>query len=149
MNELWRSVLQDGLLPVMTSDQIRCVLACLLHNDGRLIQGATTSPPPLKAVASDPVERACLVGMAVWQLQDGFTVGETDKGYVRLLGQTDRLYEKHHSNHQASRWFLSWFDDTSRDEMRAELIPELKAELERRHEHRTCTISREPQTCPV
>lgn len=98
----------------------------LVEDDVRLIQGATTSPPPLMCVADFPCEGACLVGFACWQGgEDLQTVGKVEHKFAHLCNEVDtELGEA-----AAVRYLLNWFDETAREEMRAALLPEVDAAL--------------------
>ena len=118
--ESWRKVWREGLEPLLTTEALQALRAALLQDDPRLIQGATTSPPPLQCVQDWPVEAACALGYCGW-VGDGLeTVGEVEEFFARLCFETDcRLGEP-----AACRWFLNWFDETPREVMRRELLAE-------------------------
>ena len=102
----------------------------LATDDGRLLQGATTTPPPLACVQDWPVEGACALGYCGW-VGDGLeTVGEVEEFFARMCFEIDqRLGEP-----AGCRWFLNWFDETPRDEMRELLLVEVERALELRRE---------------
>jgi hypothetical protein len=87
-----------------------------------VLQGATTSPPPLQALAEYPCEGACPLGYAA--LCDGAgTVGEVEERFAELCHKVDvALGER-----GGVRWFLNHWDDTPR----AEAVAGLWAEVER------------------
>ena len=97
----------------------------LAKDDGRLLQGATTTPPPLQCVQDWPVEAACALGYCGW-VGDGLeTVAEVEEFFARMCFEIDqRLGEP-----AGCRWFLNWFDETPRDEMRAQLLAEVERGL--------------------
>lgn len=100
----------------------------LVNDDPRLIQGATTTPPPLACMTDWPVEAACLIGFCGWEGNDLKTVGEVEEFFAKSLYEIDQdLAEP-----AACRHALNWFDDTPRGEMRKELLPKVEAELTRR-----------------
>jgi len=123
--ESWRKVWREGLEPLLTTEALQALRAALLQDDPRLIQGATTSPPPLQCVQDWPVEAACALGYCGW-VGDGLeTVGEVEEFFARLCFETDcRLGEP-----AACRWFLNWFDETPRPVMRRELLAEVQRVL--------------------
>src|SRR5262249_18032099 len=90
-------------------------------DDPRLMQGSTTTPPPLMCVQDWPVESACALGYCGW-IGDGLeTVGEGGEVFGRMCFEIDqRLGEP-----AGCRWFLNWFDETPRQQMRQELLPEV------------------------
>src|SRR6516225_2975215 len=120
--ESWRRVWREGVAPLRQA---------LATDDGRLLQGATTTPPPLQCVQDWPVESACALGYCGWQGDGLETVAEVEEFFARMCFEIDqRLGEP-----AGCRWFLNWFDDTPRDEMRRELLGEVARSLaQRRHE---------------
>jgi hypothetical protein len=129
--ESWRKVWREGLEPLLTTEALVALQQALQQDDPRLVQGATTSPPPLMCVQDWPVEAACALGYCGW-VGDGLeTVGEVEEFFARLCFETDcRLGEP-----AACRWFLNWFDETPRDEMRRELLNEVRRALVQRGDH--------------
>src|SRR5205085_10909409 len=100
----------------------------LKADDRRLLQGATSSPPPLMCVQDWPIERACALGFCAWQGEGLETVGEVEEFFARTCFEADqRLGEP-----AACRYFLNWFDDTPRAEMRAALLEEVNRVLAER-----------------
>ena len=45
--ESWRKVWREGLAPLLSDNSLRALRRALVEDDPRLIQGATTTPPPL------------------------------------------------------------------------------------------------------
>lgn len=123
--ESWRKVWRDGVEPLLTTDGLKALRQALKNDDARLVQGATTTPPPLMCVQDWPVEAACALGLCGW-LGDGLeTVGEVEEFFARMCFEVDqRLGEP-----AACRWFLNWYDETPRDEMRRELQAEVQRAL--------------------
>lgn len=128
--ESWRLVLRTGFMPLWPTKGLEALLHALRTDDSSLIQGATSTPPPLMSVEGWPCEAADAVAYVGWKGEDLLTVGEVEEFFARACFEADqRLGEP-----AACRRFLNWFDDTPRDEMIAELIPEIEAELRRRGE---------------
>ncbi|MGL4553125.1 MAG: hypothetical protein ACRC33_18320 [Gemmataceae bacterium] len=123
--ESWRKVWRDGVEPLLTTDGLSALAHALRGDDGRLVQGATTTPPPLMCVQDWPCEAACALGYCGW-VGDGLeTVGEVEEFFARMCFEIDtRLGEP-----AACRWFLNWYDETPRDEMRRELLAEVARAL--------------------
>src|SRR6516225_8882065 len=115
--ESWRKVWRDGLAPLISTAGLEALERALSTDDARLLQGATTTPPPLQCVQDWPVEAACALGYCGWQGEGLESVAEVD----------ERLGEP-----AACRWFLNWFDETPRDEMRSLLLTEVNRTLGRR-----------------
>ena len=123
--ESWRKVWRDGLAPVLSSEGLEALKRALESDDPRLLQGATTTPPPLQCVQDWPVEAACALGFCGWQGDELESVGQVEEFFARACFEADqRLGEP-----AACRWFLNWFDDTPRDEMRRELLAEVEKAL--------------------
>ena len=126
--ESWRMVWRSGLAPVLSTAGLTTLRDALESDDHRLVQGATTTPPPLMCVQDWPVEAACALGYCGW-VGDGLeTVGEVEEFFARMCFAIDqRLGEP-----AGCRWFLNWFDETPRDEMRRLLLAEVARALTER-----------------
>ena len=126
--ESWRKVWRDGVAPQLSTPGLEALRDALRTDDPRLLQGATTTPPPLQCVQDWPVEAACGVGYCGWQGDGLETVAEVEEFFARVCFEVDlRLGEP-----AACRWFLNWFDETPRDEMRALLLAEVNRTLGQR-----------------
>jgi hypothetical protein len=126
--ESWRKVWRDGLVPQISTPGLEALRRALLTNDARLLQSATTSPPPLQCVQDWPVEGACALGYCGWQGDGLETIGEVEEFFARSCFECDqRLGEP-----AGCRWFLNWFDETPRDEMRRQLLAEVNRTLAQR-----------------
>jgi hypothetical protein len=124
--EAWRRVWREGIAPLLSDNALTALERALVTDDPRLIQGATTTPPPLQCVQDWPVEAACALGFCGWQGDELGKVAEVEEYFARKCFDCDvRLAEP-----AAVRWFLNWFDETPRDEMRRELLTEVKHELQ-------------------
>jgi hypothetical protein len=119
--ESWRKVWREGMAPQLSVAALTALQRALQTDDPRLLQGATTSPPPLECVRDWPVEAACVLGFCGWQGEGLESVAEVEEFFARACFEADqRLGEP-----AACRWFLNWFDDTPRDEARRELLAEV------------------------
>ena len=128
MIDSWRKVWREGLAPQLSTAALRALRQGLVNDDPRLLQGATTSPPPLQCVQDWGVEAACALGYCGWQGEGLQTVEEVESYFARMCFEADqRLGES-----AMVRWFLNWFDDTPRPEMRGQLLIEVNRELDRR-----------------
>jgi hypothetical protein len=126
--ESWRKVWREGVAPQLSVKELDALRRALLEDDPRLLQGATTTPPPLQCVQDWPVEKACALGYCGWQGDGLETVAEVEEFFARVCCEADlRLGEP-----AACRWFLNWFDDTPRDEMRNLLLGEVNRSLGQR-----------------
>jgi hypothetical protein len=126
--ESWRKVWREGVANQISTSGLQALRRALLNDDARLLQGATTSPPPLQCVQDWPVEAACGLGYCGWQGDGLETVAEVEEFFARVCYEADqRLGEP-----AACRWFLNWFDETPREEMRRQLLPEVNRSLAHR-----------------
>jgi hypothetical protein len=126
--ESWRKVWREGVAPLLSTPALEALERALTSDDARLLQGSTTTPPPLQCVQDWPVEAACALGFCGWQGEGLETVAEVEEFFARICFEIDqRLGEP-----AACRWFLNWFDETPRDEMRELLVSEVQQALSRR-----------------
>ncbi len=151
MDDKARKVWREGFAPIMSTPQLVSLAQACRTDDQRLVQGSTTTPPPLMCVQDWPCEAGCGLAYPVIATHGGFDTDErgrflkdeqgnrvhnpgacsvqtAEEGFARLCFDADeRLGESH-----ACRWFLNWFDDTPRDEMRSELLKEIELALSAR-----------------
>ena len=126
--ESWRIVWRNGFVPVLSTAGLLALRDALRTDDPRLVQGATTTPPPLMCVQDWPVEAACALGVCGWLGDHLETVGQVEEHFAKCCFEADqRLGEP-----AACRWFLNWFDDTPRADMRRELLAEVELALAER-----------------
>ncbi len=126
--ESWKVVWRKAAAPLLSTPGLVALRQALVADDPRLLQGATTTPPPLRCVEDWPVEGACALAYAGWQGDGLETVGDVEEFFARLCFEIDqRLNEP-----GGRRWLLNWFDETPRAEMRRLLLPEVGAALETR-----------------
>jgi hypothetical protein len=126
--ESWRKVWRKGVAPLLSNPALESLQRALTEDDARLLQGSTTTPPPLQCVQDWPVEAACALGFCGWQGEGLETVAEVEEFFARTCFEVDeRLGEP-----AACRWFLNWFDETPRDEMREKLSAEVARALAQR-----------------
>src|SRR5437868_13610401 len=118
--ESWRNVWRKGVVPLLSTESLEALRQALVNDDPRLLQGATTTPPPLQCVQDWPVEAACALGYCGWQGDGLETVAEVEEFFARMCFEIDQQL----GEPAACRWFLNWFDETPRDEMRRELLAE-------------------------
>jgi hypothetical protein len=126
--ESWRKVWREGVAPLLSEQALAVLKRGLEGDDARLIQGATTTPPPLQCVQDWPVEAACALGYCGWQGEGLESVAEVEEFFARMCFEVDnRLGEP-----AGCRWFLNWFDETPRDEMRRLLLAEVNRAITER-----------------
>ena len=126
--ESWRKVWREGVEPLVSTEGLEALRQALVSDDARLLQGATTTPPPLMCVQEWPVEAACAVGFCGWQGDRLETVGQVEEFFARLCYDADRRL----GEQAACRYFLNWFDDASREDMRRDLLAEVELALDER-----------------
>ncbi len=124
----WREVWRDGLAPVLSTVGLEALQSGLKGDDERIMQGATTRPPPVQCVADWPVEAACVIGYSGWRGDGLETVAEVEDYFKRTCFEIDRRLNEP----GACRWFLNWYDETPRDEMRRLLAAEVDRALAER-----------------
>lgn len=126
--ESWKLVWRSGFAPVLSDAALAALRTGLEADDPRIVQGCTTTPPPLMCVQDWAVEAACPLGYAGWHGDDLTTVGETEEHFAKCCFEADqRLGEP-----AACRWWLNWWDDTPRNEAFREMAAEVRREIFRR-----------------
>jgi hypothetical protein len=123
--ESWRKVWREGVVPLLSTESLDALRQGLVNDDARLIQGATTTPPPLQCVQDWPVEAACGLGYCGWQGEGLETVAEVEEFFAKMCFEIDRNL----GEPAGCRWFLNWFDETPRDAMREQLLAEVNRAL--------------------
>ncbi len=126
--ETWRNVWRKAVGPILSTSGLEALRQGLVDDDPCILQGATTSPPPLGCVQDWDVEGACPISYAAWKGDGLATVGEVEECFRRCCSDIDQVMEES----AACRHFLNWADETPRDEMRRELLVEVELELSRR-----------------
>ncbi len=126
--ESWRNTWRKGVAPLLSTESLEALRQALANDDPHLLQGATTTPPPLQCVQDWPVEAACALGYCGWKGDGLETVAEVEEFFARMCFEIDQQM----GEPAACRWFLNWFDDTPREEMRRELLVEVQRSLAQR-----------------
>lgn len=131
--EAWRKVWRDGILPAVMERVGRfrrdvgllALANALRTDDSRLLQGATTSPPPLAAVADwmcegcDPV--VLMHTAANGGKIEATMVGLAEKVFAITMARADELL----GGDRLSAAFSNWWDDTPRHVARGALLAEI------------------------
>lgn len=125
MTEAWRTVFRDGFLKTFSMKHLEAMREGLKGDDPRIIQGATTDPPPLMVTADWPVIAADLIGYAGWQGDGLGTVGAVEEFFARTCFQVNQLL----GEPAACRWWLNWSDDEPRSKMFREALEEVEREI--------------------
>jgi hypothetical protein len=126
----WKEVFRRGIAPQLPTAGLVALSAALVKNDRRLLQHATTMPPPLQCVAALPCEGACAIGFCC-AFADPVClkqVCEVEEFFANVCFQCDQAL----GEPAACRFFLNAYDEMPREQMRVELIGEVEAELARR-----------------
>jgi hypothetical protein len=124
----WQHAFRRGIAPSLSLRALHALRVALERDDARLLQGATTQPPPLQCVQHHPCEKACLVAYAGWQGEGLTTVAEVEGYFARLCQEAnERLGEP-----AAVRFFLNHWDETDRPTARRQLLAEVDRELAER-----------------
>lgn len=119
--ESWKKVWRDGVEPLLTDEGLQALRDALIRDDPKLIQGATSQPPPLQCVQDWPCEAACALGYCGWVSEGLITVGDVENWFSDMCFKIDqRLGEP-----AGCRHFLTFFDETPRNKMRTELLAEI------------------------
>lgn len=124
----WLNVWRNGFAPQWTTLTLHVLEKAMATNSPRLLQGATTSPPPLQCVKDWPCEAADIIG-SCGRWQHGWrAVGEVEEGFARACYDADqRLGEPAMCRH-----FLNWWDDSRRSVVFGIMLAEVRWELKRR-----------------
>ncbi len=123
--DTWQFVWRAGIAPSLTSCGLLTLRQALAADSPSLLQGATTSPPPLTALQSEPVEKCCRLGLALKADHGLVTVGDVQDAFAVLVAAADeRLGEP-----AAVRHFINAWDDGPRDVMRQDLLAEVERVL--------------------
>jgi hypothetical protein len=123
----WQKVWREGFAPEMSLAALKAIKAALESDDKRLVQGATSVPPPLMCVQDWPCEGACLVGFGGWQGDGLGTVGEVEQYFAERCFRADQRLGV-----PAAWWLVTWFDDAPRDEVIRDLLPEVELAIRER-----------------
>jgi hypothetical protein len=133
--ESWQKVWREGFAPNLSTQGLQGLKIALELDEQRLLQGATTQPPPLMCVQDWPCEGADPIGfcgfcehIAIHNVTP--SVGQVEEYFAQKCFECDQLL----GEPAACRWFLNWWDDTPRDEVRLKLLEEVNLILTQRAE---------------
>ncbi len=127
---MWQHVWREAIAPLLSMKALLALEKGLAQDDKRLIQGATTAPPPLPSVQDWPVEAACTLSYCGWQGEGLETVGEVEEFFSRLCFEIDnRLGEP-----SGVRYFLNPHDEMPREKFFPLLLAEVRLSLSQRGE---------------
>lgn len=142
--EMWKKVWREGVAPLISTPQLLALERGLVSDDPRLVQKATTVPPPIQCVQDWPCEAGCLIsypfafeddtpipeyyGKRDSKHHSNLSVGEVEEFFARIAYEVDLAI----GEPAAIRWLLTWYDESPRDEVRSLLLGEVRLVLERR-----------------
>lgn len=126
--ESWRLVWREGIAPNLPLLGLLLAARALAENSVEIVQGATTSPPPLLALVDQPAQAADLISFCNWKGWLLQTIGEIEEAFSQVCYDCDYQI----GEPAACRWFLNWWDDSDRTVLRVEMDYEIKREIERR-----------------
>lgn len=126
--EDWRKVWRQGVAPLLSTAGLAALGKALVNDDPRLLQGATTLPPPLQCALDWPVDAACAIGYCGWQGDGLNTVAEVEEFFSRVCYEAGVEIGQPHS----IGLLLNWFDELPREEMRQLFLPEVQRALAQR-----------------
>jgi hypothetical protein len=106
----WRKAFRVGFCPQLSDRALEALELALVEDSPKLIQGGTTSPPPLQCVQDWPCEAACPVAYAGWQGEGLKSVAEVEEFFANVCFKADQALKEP----AACRHFLQWFDDQPR-----------------------------------
>jgi hypothetical protein len=114
-----------AFLPSLPTAGLEALATALAEDDERLLQGATTFPPPLHVARDMPVCAACAVSLALWRGHGLTTVGDVEEAFaLACAAASERTGDP-----TGARYFLNWYDETPRPTMRRELLAEVNLAL--------------------
>jgi hypothetical protein len=126
----WQRCWRDGIAPQLSMAGLHGLKRALESNDPRLLQAATTSPPPLQCVQDWPVEGCCALcfGLLDGQEPGSLTVAQLEEKFAAACWNADVAL----GEPAACRYLLNFIDETPREQMIAELLREVERELAQR-----------------
>lgn len=113
----WREVWYRGASALADREGLESLLAACRRDDPRLVQGATTSPPPMVYTQDWPVEGCDALSWLFWREGLLESVGEVEEAFARACYEIDRLL----GEPAACRHFLNWFDEGTRENVLRDL----------------------------
>ena len=125
--EAWRKTWREAAA-LLAGEALGALRRALADDDPRLLQGATTAPPPCLDADDWPVEAACPLALCGWLGHGLETVGQVEEFFAAVC----RLIDVSLDEQAGCRWFFNWVDETPREVMRRELLAEVELSLKER-----------------
>lgn len=122
--EPWKHTWRVGFLPSLTTLGLETLLESLREDSPKLLQGVTTSPPPLQSLQDWPVEGGDPIVIAFTEGEER-TVGECEEFFARACFEADTLL----GEPAGCRHLLNWWDENPRPQVRKELTNEVEYNL--------------------
>lgn len=119
--EAWKSIWRKAIYELSDDVGLIALRTILASDSSQIIQGATTQPPPLQAVADWPVEASDALTFLFWKGEEGVTVGQAEEAFAIACFKIDQIM----GEPAACRHFLNWYDETPRQEMIEKLLTEI------------------------
>jgi hypothetical protein len=119
----------EGFVPQMATAELLAREAGLLADDAHLLQGATTSPPPIVSCLDWPLLACCPVTYGAWRSRPLTTVADAEELFAQRCFEADNLL----GEEAGCRHLLNWLDDSGRQEMRHQLLAEVRLALASRN----------------
>jgi hypothetical protein len=121
----WKKAWRDAISPQLSTRGLEALRRALATDDKRLVQGQTTSPPPLRCVEDWQLEGGDPIVIALW-IGDGYsTVGQAEEQWARLCCKVGHEL----GDPSGVRFFLNWWDSEARDVVRQQLLIEVDLAL--------------------
>ncbi len=122
--EAWKKVFREGIVPLLTRDQLLLLKKGIEEDDQALVQGVTCIPPPLSCVEDWPVESCCALSYIGWK-SGLLTVKEVEDFFAKICFNIDKQI----GEPAACRWFLNAWDDNPRKKVFFEVLEEINLAL--------------------
>jgi hypothetical protein len=126
--ETWRKVWRKGIAPTLSTPALKAIEQALETNDPRLIQGATTSPPPLACVSDWEPDACCLLTYGGWQGDGKKTILDLEQFFADRCNMADDFL----GEVSGCRWFLNFWDESPREQVFPLVLEEVKLALKQR-----------------
>jgi hypothetical protein len=126
--ETWRWAWREGAAPLLADADLTLLQDALQRDDPRLLQGATTNPPPCDYATEVRCEGGCPLAFVGWQNYQMHVVKDVEDFFARLFTEIGQRL----GDLTGARWLTNWIDETPRDEMRRLLGEEITRTLAER-----------------
>jgi hypothetical protein len=129
--ETWRSVWQDGIVPLLPTAALDAICDHLDRDSPELLQCGTVHPHPIHLLVFAQVEAACPVALGLWKAHGFRTCGEVEAAWNEftkaVTARLRKLWTGDQLRFADCKWFTAWWDSEARDVAVAELREEAHA----------------------